>query len=413
MGKIKKGKPQKKFTLISNDLIRDTQVTDSAYRLICWVTSHSDDFEISFSSILSMLEWGKDKLRNAVKNAEINDYLVRTKTRDAETGLFDWDYYIFVDKDEAIAFRKSNPNSYYPSLGNPVSDNPEVDAPSDGLHPPHKNTNAIKQNEENQLKNTQESAAALTELSTDSIEILEEESHTEIVATNQDKSKNSHVDNTSTHEDKTPPVRDALGQRNGRNPNNPTINRGVSRSTKEGFAHFSSRNPGEVKKQTALAEYQRFVDIYNERKPATWACCDKLNNKRIKGFKKLFDEWKEIEHVEQVWLDAIAFVNADKWWRETCSSRSIDTLLWEGKATTLRDKYQTIKPQTPSQLQTSSNPPLESLLRRVDTELGRLLFETDLTPAQIESISKYVDATEKFNSKSELQMNYVKKMLGL
>lgn len=376
MGKIKKGKPQKKFTLISNDLIRDTKVTDSACRLICWVTSHSDDFEISFSSILSMLEWGKDKLRNAVKNAEINDYLVRTKTRDAETGLFDWDYYIFVDKDEAIAFRKSNPDSYYPSLGNPVSDNPEVDTPSDGLHPPHKNTNAIKQNEENQLKNTQESAAALTELSTDSIEILEEESHTEIVATNQDKSKNSHVDNTSTHEDKMPPVR-------------------------------------EVKKQTALAEYQRFVDIYNERKPATWACCDKLNNKRIKGFKKLFDEWKEIEYVEQVWLDAIAFVNADKWWRETCSSRSIDTLLWEGKATTLRDKYQTIKPQTTSQLQTSSNLPLELLLRRVDSELGRLLFETDLTPAQIESISKYVDATEKFNSKSELQMNYVKKMLGL
>lgn len=376
MGKIKKGKPQKKFTLISNDLIRDTKVTDSACRLICWVTSHSDDFEISFSSILSMLEWGKDKLRSAVKNAEINNYLVRTKTRDAETGLFDWDYYVFIDKDEAIAFRKSNPDSYYPSLGNPVSDNPEVDTPSDGLHPPHKNTNAIKQNEENQLKNTQESAAALTELSTDSIEILEEESHTEIVATNQDKSKNSHVDNTSTHEDKMPPVR-------------------------------------EVKKQTALAEYQRFVDIYNERKPATWARCDKLNNKRITGFKKLFDEWKEIEHVEQVWLDAIAFVNADKWWRETCSSRSIDTLLWEGKATTLRDKYQTIKPQTPSQLHTSSNPPLESLLRRVDIELGRLLFETDLTPAQIESISKYVDATEKFNSKSELQMNYVKKMLGL
>ena len=38
---------------------------------------------------------------------------------------------------------------------------------------------------------------------------------------------------------------DALGQKNEPSPNNPTINRGASRSTQEGLAHFSSHSPGE------------------------------------------------------------------------------------------------------------------------------------------------------------------------
>ncbi|MBW4635491.1 MAG: amino acid adenylation domain-containing protein [Iphinoe sp. HA4291-MV1] len=38
---------------------------------------------------------------------------------------------------------------------------------------------------------------------------------------------------------------DALGQRNGAGPNNPTINRGASRLSKEDLPHFSSHSPGE------------------------------------------------------------------------------------------------------------------------------------------------------------------------
>ncbi|RAM48082.1 MAG: helix-turn-helix domain-containing protein, partial [Hapalosiphonaceae cyanobacterium JJU2] len=93
MGNIHKGIPTQQFTLVSNGLIRDTSLSDAAFRLICWVSSHSDSFEISFSGIAAMLKYGKDKIKATVKNAEQAGYLVRTKKR-SPAGTFEWDYYV-------------------------------------------------------------------------------------------------------------------------------------------------------------------------------------------------------------------------------------------------------------------------------------------------------------------------------
>ena len=100
---VKKGvAPNQNFTQISNDLIRNKKVSDGAFRLICWVTSHSDGFDISFTGIRAALGYGRDGLRSIIKNAEENNYLVRQRSRDEQTGQFDWDYYIFANQQDAI-----------------------------------------------------------------------------------------------------------------------------------------------------------------------------------------------------------------------------------------------------------------------------------------------------------------------
>jgi len=48
---FRNGKPSKQFTAIPNSLIRDYNLTDSTFRLICWVASHDENFDISFSVI--------------------------------------------------------------------------------------------------------------------------------------------------------------------------------------------------------------------------------------------------------------------------------------------------------------------------------------------------------------------------
>ncbi|MBD2364663.1 hypothetical protein H6G36_26405 [Anabaena minutissima FACHB-250] len=109
MSKVVAGKSLKKnYTPISNSLIRNSEIDDSTFRLICWMTSHDEGFEINFNNIQTALGYGRDKLRKILKNAEHYNYLVRRKIRTCG-GLFDCEYHIFKDCDDAIAFRQSLP----------------------------------------------------------------------------------------------------------------------------------------------------------------------------------------------------------------------------------------------------------------------------------------------------------------
>jgi hypothetical protein len=112
MGKVIAGKsPRSHYTQISNSLIRDTSnIDDGTFRLICWMTSHDEGFEMNFSSIQQALGYGRDKLRKILKTAEVYNYLVRRRVHD-ENGFFDWEYHIFKDTIDAIAFKESLPEN--------------------------------------------------------------------------------------------------------------------------------------------------------------------------------------------------------------------------------------------------------------------------------------------------------------
>ncbi len=131
MGKVVAGKsPRNHYTQISNSLIRDTSsIDDGAFRLICWMTSHDEGFEMNFSSIQQALGYGRDKLRKILKTAEVHNYLVRRRVHD-ESGCFDWEYHIFKDTVDAIAFKETLPENEKPdSLNQDNTEKKNVSTP--------------------------------------------------------------------------------------------------------------------------------------------------------------------------------------------------------------------------------------------------------------------------------------------
>ncbi|AUB43466.1 Winged helix-turn-helix DNA-binding domain (plasmid) [Nostoc flagelliforme CCNUN1] len=114
---FRNGKPSKQFTAIPNSLIRDHNLTDSTFRLISWVASHDENFDISFTVIEKHLGYKRDKIRNAIKNAEQNDYLVRVQENNPNNGKFDWQYYIFTSKEDTKLFRENHSSIGKSSIG--------------------------------------------------------------------------------------------------------------------------------------------------------------------------------------------------------------------------------------------------------------------------------------------------------
>ncbi|BBD62767.1 hypothetical protein NIES2109_56170 (plasmid) [Nostoc sp. HK-01] len=161
---FRNGKPSKQFTAIPNSLIRDYNLTDSTFRLICWVASQDENFDISFTVIEKHLGYKRDKIRNAIKNAEQNDYLVRVQEHNPNNGKFDWQYYIFTSKDDTKLFRDNHSSIGGSSVdgspvdglsvgGSSVGGSPNGGLPNGGLSNVGASTPHIeKQLEENQLE---------------------------------------------------------------------------------------------------------------------------------------------------------------------------------------------------------------------------------------------------------------------
>ena len=130
---FRNGKPSKQFTAIPNSLIRDYNLTDSTFRLICWVASHDENFDISFTIIEKYLGYKRDKIRNAIKNAEENDYLVRVQENNPKNGKFDWQYYIFTSKEDTKFFRENHLSIGGSSIGgSSIGGSPVDGSPIDG-----------------------------------------------------------------------------------------------------------------------------------------------------------------------------------------------------------------------------------------------------------------------------------------
>ncbi|MHC5916078.1 MAG: helix-turn-helix domain-containing protein [Nostoc sp.] len=146
---FRNGKPSKQFTAIPNSLIRDHNVTDSTFRLISWVASHDENFDINFTVIEKHLGYKRDKIRNAIKNAEQNDYLVRVQENNPNNGKFDWQYYIFTSKEDTKLFRENHSSIGESSIGESSIGGSSIGGSSiSGSSTPH----IEKQLEENKLE---------------------------------------------------------------------------------------------------------------------------------------------------------------------------------------------------------------------------------------------------------------------
>lgn len=159
--------PATSYSIIPNQLIRNSNISDGAFRLISWVSSHQEGFEISFASIKRFLGYGRDKLRAILKEAEEFNYLIRRKIR-VEGGVFDWEYYVFLDPSKAIAFRESigGKSVYGDGQGGQTRSmvEPPTVEPEGGYDHPHNKNNIEDQNKKEQQKEEETSLSKDNEL---------------------------------------------------------------------------------------------------------------------------------------------------------------------------------------------------------------------------------------------------------
>ena len=72
---------QKNFTMISNSILRDKDLSLKDRGLLCTICSLPDKWEFSIAGLSAIIPDGKDAIASAIKRLEKLGYLVRTMSR--------------------------------------------------------------------------------------------------------------------------------------------------------------------------------------------------------------------------------------------------------------------------------------------------------------------------------------------
>lgn len=114
MSKIKVNK-QSNFTMVSNHVLRNSNLSLKAKGLYAYMWSLPEDWDYSVSGLTKVLKEGRDAINEALKELEREGYLVRTILRSG--GKFsDMDY---------ILNETPSPFTGFPHTVNPLTENPQ------------------------------------------------------------------------------------------------------------------------------------------------------------------------------------------------------------------------------------------------------------------------------------------------
>lgn len=114
MSKIKINK-QSNFTMVSNHVLRNTNLSLKAKGLYAYMWSLPEDWDYSVSGLTKVLKEGRDAINEALKELEREGYLVRTILRSG--GKFsDMDY---------MLNETPSPFTGFPHTVNPLTENPQ------------------------------------------------------------------------------------------------------------------------------------------------------------------------------------------------------------------------------------------------------------------------------------------------
>lgn len=139
---IRRGaRPADHFTIISNALLRDGEISLKARGLAAWLLTHTAEFELSVERIAILTQTGETAIKSGLRELESRGYLTRTIQRDARNRVTGSLYEI----------SDTLPSSEPPVENAPV-ENPPVETELD-----YKKTNSKKTTGE---KTTTKSAAA-------------------------------------------------------------------------------------------------------------------------------------------------------------------------------------------------------------------------------------------------------------
>lgn len=102
---FRRHKKQIKYTQVPNNVIRNPKIKNSAFRLLCYLQSNSDSWEVFQDHVQRELGWGDDMLSSAIKNLKQCKYLIVHKKR-SNTGKY---YYLYEFDWEEIEDSESFP----------------------------------------------------------------------------------------------------------------------------------------------------------------------------------------------------------------------------------------------------------------------------------------------------------------
>lgn len=128
-------KKDKNYSVISNCLLRDKDISLKAKGLLCVMLSLPDKWEFSIAGLAAISHEGETSIRSTLKELEQNRYLERGKVKDKKNKVISWDYIVYEKKfDEKDRVYKDEANRVYadkkknePHDGSPVVGNNHVE----------------------------------------------------------------------------------------------------------------------------------------------------------------------------------------------------------------------------------------------------------------------------------------------
>ena len=124
-------KKDKNYTVISNGLLQDKDISLKAKGLLSVMLSLPDKWEFSIAGLAAISHEGETSIRSTLQELERNRYLERGKVKDENNKVVGWDYIVYekkfnekdrVYKDEANRFyadrKKKKPCDESPVVGN-------------------------------------------------------------------------------------------------------------------------------------------------------------------------------------------------------------------------------------------------------------------------------------------------------
>ena len=115
---VLKNRTQKNFTIISNSILRDKELSMKDRGVLCTICSLPDGWEFSIAGLSAIVPDGTDSIRGSILKLEKLGYLVRTKTR-TSNGKFASEIEVFPEKASV-----ADPPSRKTRHGKSVTDNP-------------------------------------------------------------------------------------------------------------------------------------------------------------------------------------------------------------------------------------------------------------------------------------------------
>lgn len=128
------------YTVISNDLIRNQDLSDGAFRLLSYLLSCSDDWDFNVKGISTCLGISAGAVSARLKELQKFGFVTIKKVRTEKGKISSWIWEVYENP------HSKNPNvdcpdSVYPHSGNPHSGNPYVENLNGKEIPIERNTN--------------------------------------------------------------------------------------------------------------------------------------------------------------------------------------------------------------------------------------------------------------------------------